>query len=99
MAVGKGPDAQTVGGVELGEQEVRTGLRDVVQLEQTGGWQQQLHVFLRHGYRLAVDVVDQKLQCQGVDAVEQNFALTTFGHVGAKHGLFVIKAIFETRDI
>lgn len=42
VQVGEGSDAQTVGGVKLSLQELATDLTDIHQLEEAGGWQQDL---------------------------------------------------------
>lgn len=42
MRVGEAPDAQTVGGVELTQQELAAGVTDAVQLQKAGGWEQSL---------------------------------------------------------
>lgn len=50
VQVGEGSDAQTVGGVKLSLQELATDLTDVHQLEEAGGWQQDLRP--RHTKRI-----------------------------------------------
>lgn len=42
MRVSKAPDAQTVGGVELTQQELAAGVTDAIQLQEAGSWEQSL---------------------------------------------------------
>lgn len=42
VRVGKAPDAQAVGGVQLAQQELAAGVTDAVQLQKAGGWEQSL---------------------------------------------------------
>ena len=48
MEVGEGPDAEAVGGVELGLEELAAGVPHVSQLEQVGGGEQRLDIVLRY---------------------------------------------------
>lgn len=72
MCVGQEPaDAETVGGVELGLEEVAAGVPHVRQLEQVGGWEEGLHVLLCHLYLGRVHVLHQRLQRLGVNLIVQ----------------------------
>lgn len=42
VRIGKAPDAQAVGGVELTQQELAAGVSDAIQLQEAGGWEQSL---------------------------------------------------------
>lgn len=50
VRVCEGPDAQTVGGVQLPLEELAAGLLDLSQLEQAGSGEESLHVPLLHSY-------------------------------------------------
>lgn len=61
VCVCEGPDAQTVGRIQLSLEELTAGLLDLRQLEKAGGREQRLHVSLlyshlgagRRGYQIA----------------------------------------------
>lgn len=61
VCVCEGPDAQTVGRIQLSLEELTAGLLDLRQLEKAGGREQRLHVSLlyshlgagRRGYHIA----------------------------------------------
>lgn len=50
VCVREGPDAQTVGGVQLPLEELTAGLLDLSQLEQAGSREQSLHISLLHSH-------------------------------------------------
>lgn len=56
VRVCEGPDAQTVGGIQLSLEELTAGLLDLSQLEEAGGREQRLDVSLLHGHLGATEV-------------------------------------------
>lgn len=50
VRVCKGPDAQTVGRVQLPLEELTAGLLDLSQLEQAGSGEESLHIPLLHSH-------------------------------------------------
>ena len=48
VEVGEGPDAEAVGGVELGLEELAAGVPHIGQLEQVSGGEQRLDIVLGH---------------------------------------------------
>ena len=68
-------DAETVGGVESGEEELTTGVPDVLQLEQVGRREQGLDVVLGDLHLGRVDVLDERAQGQGIHVLERDAIL------------------------
>lgn len=68
MEVSKGPDAQYVGGVQLGLEELAARISQHGQLQQACGRQQELHILLRDVHLAAVHEVHGQPQGCRLDA-------------------------------
>ena len=86
VRVGEGPDAEAVRRVELPLQELAADVLDLLQLQETGGRQEGLHVGLLHHDVRVVTEVDERLHGGLLHIADRDFGLARLRHLASEHG-------------
>ena len=91
VKVCEGPDAETVGGVELALEELAAGVSHVVELEEVGGREEGLDILLGDVHTAGVDIVHQDVESLGVHSLQDNPGAVSLSEA-CEHGVEVGRA-------